>query len=457
MSQPVATEDLPYLLGGFVQQLAHRGRLWVALSGGMDSTVLLHALCEARRQMPMACELAAVHVNHGLSAAAPAMAESASCLARSLDVALWRLRVHPARRNETAAREARYAALQALLQPGDLLLTAHHRDDQAETFLLQALRGHGVAGCAAMPAVAPLGRGYLGRPLLEVPRSALLAHARHHGLQWIEDPGNRSLDVPRNVLRHGVLPVLDAMVPDAHASLSRAAAQAAQAAALLAELAREDLARALRGPATLDWHALGDLQRLRRRNALQHWLRAGGLRLAMPALDELIRQIEQAGPDRQPLLHSQGLVVRLYRGMLHLLPDQQQNAALEHGVLAWPDPQQPLSLPAGGGQLVLRRDGAGGGVHAALFQHSWTVRLRRGGERLRLPGRRHHHAVKDLLQQHAVPPWQRRLMPLVYVDDELAAVPGLAVGARFWNRESRWMVHWASGAAAGHGVRESHG
>ena len=453
MSEPLGNAELPSLVGRFVQQQPCRGRLWVALSGGLDSTVLLHALTEVRRQRLLSGDLAALHVNHGLGAAAPAMAEAASRLARSLDVALWRLRVYPARRNETAAREARYAAFQAMLQPGDMLLTAHHRDDQAETFLLQALRGHGVAGCAAMPAVAPLGRGVLGRPLLEVPRAALLAYARRHGLRWIEDPGNEQLDVPRNALRHSILPALDGIVPDARTSLSRAAAQAAQAASLLAQLAWEDLAGAVPEPDKLDWRALGHLGGLRRRNAVHHWLKAGGLHLAMPALDELVRQIEQAGMDRQPLLRSRGLEVGFYRGMLHLLADRREDAVPQREVLSWPEPRQPLSLPAGRGQLVLRWDGASGGVQPALLQQGWTVRLRRGGERLHLPGRRHRHAVKDLLQQHAIPPWQRRLMPLVYVDDELAAVPGVAVGARFWDRQSRWMVHWVSGTAVGYGMR----
>ena len=458
MSLGLTDADLPLLVGRFAQQLPATGRLWVALSGGLDSTVLLHALCAARHRELIAGELAAVHVNHGLSSAAPAMAEAASRLARSLEVPLCRLRVHPARCNETAAREARYGALQALLQPGDVVLTAHHRDDQAETFLLQALRGHGVAGCAAMPAMARLGQGWLGRPLLTVPRAALSDYARCHGLSWIDDPGNAPLDVPRNALRHMVMPALAAIEPDAQGALCRAASQAARAAALLEALARADLAGALPGPGMLDWRALGHLDDLRRGNALHHWLKDHGLHLALPALDELMRQIEQARGDRHPLLHSQGHVVRWHRGLLYLLPDRHQHGESKQGceVLTWPQPHEPLALPADRSQLLLRADGPGGGLDASFLHCSWTVRLRRGGERLRLPGRSHRHAVKDLLQQRAMPPWQRQRLPLVYVDDELAAVPGVAVGAAFWSRESRWMVHWEPGTAAGQNGEKRH-
>ena len=456
MSQGLADADLPLLVGRFVQQLPAMGRLWMALSGGLDSTVLLHALCAARQRGLITGELAAVHVNHGLSSAAPAMAETASRLSRSLGVPLWRLRVHPARRNETAAREARYGALQALLRPGDVLLTAHHRDDQAETFLLQALRGHGVAGCAAMPAMARLGYGHLARPLLTVPRAALADYARCHGLAWIDDPGNVPLDVPRNALRHMIMPALEAVMPDPQGALCRAAGQAARATTLLETLARVDLAGALPGPGRLDWRALGHLDDLRRSNALHHWLKDHGLHLTMPALDELMRQLDQARADRHPLLRSQGHVVRWHRGLLHLLPEQREDCARGCEVLAWPRPQEPLALPADRSQLLLRDDGTDGGLDVSFLQRSWTVRLRRGGERLRLPGRSHRHAVKDLLQQRALPPWQRQRLPLVYVDGELAAVPGVAVGAAFWSRQSRWMVHWEPGTAAGRTMGERH-
>jgi tRNA(Ile)-lysidine synthase len=456
VSQGLADADLPLLVGRFMQQLPAMGRLWMALSGGLDSTVLLHALCAARQRGLITGELAAVHVNHGLSSTAPVMAQTASRLARSLEVPLWRLRVHPARRNETAAREARYGALQALLRPGDVLLTAHHRDDQAETFLLQALRGHGVAGCAAMPAMARLGYGHLARPLLTVPRATLADYARNHGLQWIEDPGNVPLDVPRNALRHMVMPALEAIAPDARGALCRAAGQAARTAALLTALAQADLAGAVPEPGMLDWRALGHLDDLRRSNALHHWLKDHGLHLALPALDELMRQLEQARADRHPLLRSQGHVVRWHRGLLHLLPDDRGKGVQDCEALAWPRPQEPLALLADRSQLLLRDDGTDGGLDVSFLQRSWTVRLRRGGERLRLPGRSHRHAVKDLLQQRAMPPWQRQRLPLVYVDDELAAVPGVAVGAAFWSRESRWMVHWEPGTAAGQNGEKRH-
>jgi tRNA(Ile)-lysidine synthase len=211
-------------------------RLWVAYSGGLDSTVLLHRLA--------ACAtpgLRAAHIHHGLQPAADGWVRHCRSICRQLGVPLTVRRVRVAdddpRGPEAAARTARYAALRALLREGDVLATAHHQDDQAETLLLRLLRGSGVAGMAAMSEWSDIGRARLWRPLLGTPRETLAAYARRNGLGWIEDPHNMEPRYARSYLRAEVLPLLRRHWPQARESLARAARLAGEAAQLLDELA----------------------------------------------------------------------------------------------------------------------------------------------------------------------------------------------------------------------------
>lgn len=434
------------------------GGYWVAFSGGLDSQVLLHALTARRACLP--APLTALHVNHNLQPEAPAWAEHCREACAALGVELRVLSVQaraPAGESpEAAARAARYRALAAAVPPGGVLLTAHHQDDQAETLLLQLLRGAGPKGLAAMPAAkCPADRprfprhGNRGlsplilRPLLDVSRDALQAYAREHALTWIEDPSNARTDYDRNFLRQEILPRLRARWPSAGATLARAASHQAEAAQLLEELAELDGGQRTVSSQTsvlgdrprfaqhekrglsplespLSVSALLRLSRPRRANLLRHWLHEHGAPMPSAAVLERIDcDLLAAAPDAQPLVCWGAVRLRRYRAHLYL--DDVYEEGDPSRCLTWlPDQPLPLvggvlsAVPAVGRGVALRQL-AGGALQ---------VRFRQGGESLCPAGRREHHTLKHLFQEAGVPPWERARVPLVYHDATLLAVAG---------------------------------
>lgn len=400
---------------------------WVAYSGGVDSLALLHALAALRDTLPG--ELGAVHVNHGLHAAAAEWAAHCTTVCRELGVPLVGLTVdgRPGAGDspEAAARAARYAALERWLPAGHGLLTAQHRDDQAETLLLQLLRGSGVKGLAAMPEVAELGAGLLLRPLLAVSRHDLQAYADRQRLHWVEDPSNTDTGLDRNYLREHIVPELRRRWPAVAQTLARSAQHCAEAARILEQVAAADMVD-LAGPAgkTL---ALGGLQALapeRRRNVLRFWLheRCGALP-STAVLSRILHDILASRPDASPCVRWRGIEVRRYRDRLHLLRQAPERDPGRR--LAW-SLDGCLELPDAGGTLYASR-ASGHGLRVAAVAGPVEVAFRQGGERCRPAGRAHHHSLKKLFQECAVPPWERPRIPLIYVGTELAAVAGFWV------------------------------
>ena len=295
--------------------------LIVGYSGGLDSHVLLNLLAMNRDRWPDRT-LAAIYVDHGLQAASAGWGEHCAHVCRELDIPLRVLRISarpaPGESPEAAARRARYAAFAAELGPDAALLTAHHRDDQAETLLLQLLRGAGPHGLAAMPAAAQLGRGWLLRPLLDLDRSDLLAYAHEHGLRWIEDASNADTGFDRNYLRHRILPLLRERWPATNRTLARSARWCAETAAWLDAEAAADLACIVaRRPDSLKLSALRELSELRQHNLLRYWLR----QLDLPTPDNrqlwhILHDALNAARDRNPCVRWPGGEVRRYRDTL---------------------------------------------------------------------------------------------------------------------------------------------
>jgi len=408
-----------------LQRLAPVAGYHVAYSGGMDSHVLLHAMAALRTRPGVA--VSAVHVNHGLHAAADGWQQHCAAVCAALDLPFTALRVQAcAQRGESpeaAARAARYRALADWLPAGHGLLSAQHRDDQAETLLIQLLRGSGVHGLAAMPETAALGRGLLLRPLLTEPRAQLRDYAEHAGLQWVEDPSNDDVGFTRNFLRHRILPVLAQRWPAASASLARSAAHQAEAAALLDELAAADLAGAEDAAGTVSCAHLLALSPARRHNALREWLRRGcGRAPSAAVLERIGTDLLYSRPDAQPCVRWAQHELRRYRDRLYLLGQPQADVSPD--MIDW-IPGESLELPGHGGVLRARTV-TGAGVRRALVgQQGVRIGRRRGGERCRPAGRAQHHTLKHLFQESAVPPWLRARIPLIYIGDELAAVAGL--------------------------------
>lgn len=396
-------------------------RVWIACSGGLDSTVLLHRLhAQGLRN------LRAVHIHHGLQAAADGWVRHVRAQCRALGVPLTVRRVQVAADHgegpEAAARAARYAAFASLLRSGDLLVTAHHRDDQAETVLLRALRGSGIHGLAAMPALAPLGAAQLWRPLLALSRRQLRDYAEAHALRWIEDPHNADPRYARSWLRAELMPRLLPHWPQAVDSLARLAGRAAEATELLDALAQQDLLALRRGGA-LSIAGLLALSPARRRNALYRAWCAQWPAPSQAQLQALEREVLEARDDAQPCLRHEHGELRRYRDDLYLLPalPPRPPAGWQRD---WPRQRRGVELPDGLGRLQLAR---------APVQ-PLRLRFARGGERLRPDGDAHTRGFKALCQARGLPVWVRERMPLVYARDggneELIAIAGYWRNAR---------------------------
>jgi tRNA(Ile)-lysidine synthase len=412
-----------------------RAPAWrIALSGGLDSTVLLHLLVRLGRREELP-PLSAVHVHHGLQAAADAWPAHCQALCDELGVPLRieRVQVDGGASLERAAREARYAAFERQLGRDEVLLTGQHRDDQAETLLFRLLRGAGVRGLAGMPTARRLAEGWLVRPLLQVPRAQLEAYARQHDLRWVEDPSNADTGLARNFLRREVLPALARHWPQAGVSLARTAEHMREAEQLLAELAGQDLAVA-RGLGAFDWLNLPSVQlqplialsEARQRNALRHWLAPY---TRMPDSEHWAGwgDLRDAATDAAALWRLGGGELRRADGRLWWLSGEWLQQPPQPAI--WLDPTQPLRLPGNG---RVRIDGEGA---SAPLQ----VRYRRGGEVMMLAGRGHRD-LKRLLNERGVPAFVRGRLPLLYCGDELLAVanlPGLDGPS-----SAEWRLHW---------------
>lgn len=385
-----------------------QARIALALSGGLDSTVLLHALAPlaARESVP----LRALHVDHGLQPESPGWAEAcrAVCGAAGVALEVIELGLAPARGEsiEAQAREARYAALAGRLADSERLVTAHHRDDQLETFLIQLMRGAGVAGLAAMPARARLGRGWQLRPLLEVDRAELAEYAARHGLTWQLDPMNDALRFDRGYLRARVLPAIRERWPAASATVMRSSSHLAAASRLLSELAAADAAQAI-DDGRLALAGLAVLPRDRQVNLLRWWLRQEGMRPPPAArLGAALPDFFTARQDGAPALRWDAGEIRRYRGRLYAI-------ASTAGV--------------GSFQLVAGREG---GLHQPHGMAA-SIRFRTGGESLRPHPGRPRKRLKDLCQEAGIVPWMRERLPLVFLGDRLAAVGDLWMDADF--------------------------
>lgn len=432
-------ELTPHRLRQQLVQLPAARRYWVAFSGGRDSYVLLHCLHALAAESAMV--LRAVHVHHGLHTDADQWARHCAQICADLGVDLDLVEVDarpaPGQSPEAAAREARYRVLAERLAPGEALLTAHHRNDQAETLLLQLLRGAGPRGLAAMPAHSMLGAGLHLRPLLVFSGATLAAYAERFQLRWIEDPSNRDLDLDRNFLRHRIGPVLAERWPAWDATLARAAANSAETAALADQLAALDLQHTVtEDPAQLNLSALRRLDETRQRNVVRAWVRELGLPTPSRVhLQRVFEDVIEARADAEPVVHWDGVEVRRYRDRLFAMAPL---AAHDSTVCIPWRLGEPLELIELGLRLSAVR-GRGRGVRAEAFPDGCAqVRFRRGGERLRPAGCAHQRALKSLFQERGVTPWQRARIPLLYVGDQLAAVGSLWIEDRFAATADEW-------------------
>ncbi|MCU0803490.1 MAG: tRNA lysidine(34) synthetase TilS [Burkholderiales bacterium] len=443
-SRKSQSSDLVAVVRGVLAPRVARGaRVVLGFSGGVDSTALLDALVALAPGVGFS--LAALHVHHGISPKADDWAAHCVRVARryGVPIAVERVDIAPFRRLglEGAARAARYGIYARA--PADFVLLAHHCDDQAETLLVQLVRGTGLAGLAGMPAIAPgaAGQPEILRPLLELTRLEIEAYAAERRLDWIEDESNADPARRRSFVRHRVMPALRELRADAAPALARSAGHVAEAMRLAEDLARIDEAAAL-DAGRLTVAGLAQLAEPRARNLLRFHLAQRSVPLPESrALAEMLRQLVTARGDRNVEFRLGAFCVRRYRGVLWI---DKEAAATAPGALDIPwSGGEALHLPTLSGTL---RVGAyeGEGIAASASVRGLRVRTRRGGERLRLHERSPRRALKDLLQESGVPPWRRGRLPLVFCGDDLAWAPGVGTAWEFRARpgEAGLLPHW---------------
>lgn len=405
-------------------------RLVAGLSGGVDSVALLDLLDRLAPRLHF--KLSALHVNHQLSPRAGDWSRFCKTLCAERGIPFKAVKVTVARRPgeslEAVARDARYRVFAG--QAGHFIVLAHHLDDQAETLLLQLLRGAGVKGLSAMPVVraqhSALGTRHsvprLLRPLLQISRSEIEAYAKTRALSWVEDESNVNTAFDRNYLRHQVLPLVEKRFPAYRGTLVRASQNLAEAAGLLDELAQLDAESAIaEGSLRLD--ALGELNAARAKNLLRFYL--AGRQVPLPSskrLGEILRQLTEARGDSMVRLKLGEFEIRRYHNAVHV----QKTRALPRAGFSVPwRGEVRLRIEELGGTVVFRRARGGGISLTRLTAAPVSIRTRQGGERLRPDGHRPRRSLKNLLQETAIPPWEREALPLLFSGDTLVWVPGV--------------------------------
>ncbi len=415
---------------------------WIAYSGGLDSHVLFFLSDLLRSEL--AIKLHAIHINHGLSLNSMTWASHCKqvCKEKNIDFIehTIRLELNPGESLEEAAREKRYAFFAECLGEGDILLTAHHQEDQAETVLLQLLRGAGLKGLAAMPVIKPFARGFHCRPFLTFPRAMLQQIAQDHQLRWIDDESNNNIQFSRNFIRHEILPILKKRWPSATTTMARSAKHCAESQELLEEFTTE-LCSITKGTRdnTLSVAHLQRLSSQKQRFVLRAWIR--GLGYPLPNLKKMSviqNNVLTAARDRMPCVSYSGIEIRRYRDDLYLMRSSLKH---DHSSYQW-NMTQPLLLPGIG--LLHATLVVGKGLRADF--KTVAIRFRQGGEKVEIPGR-DRHTLKNLLQSWHVLPWERDRLPLIFVENRLIGVVGYFINASFAAKSDEmgyeiWLEKW---------------
>jgi len=402
----------------------------VALSGGLDSVVLLHLLHQLQKTQTFT--LKASHVHHGLSKNADKWVTFCEKLCRKLSIPLDINYVKlPQKKSLGIEGEARRLRYEKLLQTKtDLVVLAHHEDDQAETFLLQLMRGAGVKGLSSMAHFDD--RRRLWRPLLNASRIDIESYAKKHKLKWIEDESNQNIDFDRNFIRSKVLPILKNRFSHIIKVISRSSSHLAEAQHLLDNLAQIDLKSLLKSDNykhKLNVKTLDKLSNARAKNALRFWLEMNDqLMPSKDLLDELLRQVLTAKKDATIKVElSKDYEIRRYQDEIYIVPKNHKNQKKYEIIWAG---ESEIILP--NGQKLTFKKVKGRGIHLKFLRdQKLKIRNRQGGEFFKPDSKRPTKKIKQLLQESDLPPWERENLPLIFVGDDLAFVPNFGIDMKF--------------------------
>ena len=395
-----------------IEQLPPYQRLWLGFSGGVDSHVLLHCL----RHNP---KLRVIHINHGLQAAAEGWVEHCREICNKYRVPCEVVSVvvdtFSGESLEAAARKARYQAFSSYLQPGDILLTAHHSNDQVETFFLQLLRGAGAKGLSSMPIVKKIGDNILHcRPCLQLSREALLAYAETHQLNWIEDPSNNQTHIQRNFLRHHIIPSLAKQWPGLDTVIQRQVQLNQQTQSLLNDLAIIDYKRVMKfdDEKLLCCEGLATLSIPRLHNVLRYWIDRNEYPMPNERRLKAINTIITAKKDGKGEVKWQHVCVRRYKDCLYIFSHEENSEHYHKTTVSW-QPQSPYLFKDG--RVITC-------TQPHLFLEDLTIHFRQGGEKFHGDKRIGSHPLKKYFQEWCLPPWKRNNVPLISYKSHIIAV-----------------------------------
>lgn len=410
---------------------------WVGFSGGADSTALLQALHESRENLP--APVRAVHFDHGLQPDSEEWTEHCRefCAARDIPLHTERLEIQRDGRIslEEAARNVRYRAVTALLDDGEMYLTAHHAEDQAETLFLNLMRGSGIEGLAAIPVLRTLERGWVARPLLDVHRGELEDFLERRNIAWLEDPSNLDRAFDRNFLRHELFPLLEARWPGVARRLVRTARNARAGSNALARFIEGETGRWLQDPLRLPVSRLMAVDGGMRSLVLRHWLRRHEVpTLPEARMGEFLKQLANSHPDSQPAVAWDNWSIRRYRDDLWLQHDLPLDGCTS---APWTEGAEMPLGPESGRYRLQGPD--------TVIPRGWRVGPRTVGGRIRPSAEGHSRKIKHMLQAAAVPPWLRLGIPVLYWDDEPVALGDWLLGHRLkdWLTQNGLELHWS--------------
>ncbi len=391
-------------------------KLYIAFSGGIDSSVLLHALLKYKKQY----RLVLWHINHGLQQNAQSMEDFARSQADlyGLEFCLNKLKMKPEEGNQEArAREHRYSLFQQVLSKQDVLLTAHHKNDQAETLLLNLMRGSGSTGLRAIASLKSLGKGFLFRPLINFSRDQIEIYASQHQLTWVEDPSNKKTEFDRNYLRHNVLPVIINRWPSAINQLHRVSELQVESEQLQTDLAKIDYTLAkvnkdFTKNSCLSVNILFSLSSARKKNVIRYWIKQNGFTIiGYHKIEELLKQLNSRN-DAMSIIEGSSFQIRQYKNELYLVDDSESaTLTTSHKI----DGSADLIVPANNLKLsrstvfsYLKREDVGQDVIIRYRETDHTS-----------TAMSHTHRLKRFFQKNQIPPWKRSSIPLLFIDDEL--------------------------------------
>lgn len=413
--------------------LSRSTQVHIAYSGGVDSTVLLHAIASSK-----AFPVAVLHCDHGLQDDSENWVEHCADVCNQLEVPFKSKQLslggETKHVDEQTARQERYQWMKKQIKSGEALLTAHHQSDQAETFILNLMRGAGVRGLSAIQPVSKFGKGYLVRPLLPFSKESILSYAYKHRLSYIEDPSNQDTRYDRNFIRHKVVPALAGRWPSAGYSVAQSAENLSSCRRLLDELGAIDLSACAVSPSSsfaqgvqLNVIPLQDLSEERQINLLRYWIRNAFLPEPGRYMLENFLETVVGGKTNSGEMVWHGICIHRFRDTLYLVP--QFTVPDSEWQTTW-DLQSPLAIKNPGITLT-PKSVVGQGLNRTATEQSVTVCFRSGGEKIRLPGRTHSRTLKNLFREHGIPPWERILLPLIYCGQELAAVPPYFIAGKY--------------------------